>query len=1032
MSTFFEAFQMNDYSLSEQDLFNATLTSVTESGHCTFSCEELLDAEKEVLLEYASEIDVDYLMIKEECSILLGKPQISNFFVDFTAEFFPRAVKCGIYSSTVKEVLAIGRIGEYKISTLCTPKHRFEILEEEDVDFYLDELEIEVADDESIIKKDVNSRLSHISGIISGQISFGKMQEILLQFFCGYTLVIFKYGQKVQLRQMKTKLVSILHDSQLPIEVALGIQYKIEDTFLSAGITADTMKFGFSNFLSNEMGNLRINIPAIAEIYCENSYRICLYNTFQHHKKNIKLQLERSSNSDDCSLSSFENSLANIDCQLRDLGNRLNDVELRLELYFNIRNLNELESSITSMKTLISKFIIVKKPLNEIQNIYKQRRKLLKAFYSYTKDWSDISSLYFLSYFQKYKAFIQSTERTTKPFLDNNCGMFLKESWFDKVTKKPTRHYFEANSVISFKYLLESLFGSSKCSNPIILYYYLLYYNHFKAYIEPNNNMISKMSEYISKGMLLHEKQTNSSSTTICCDVLLGDAIQVLLSKSRNSFYIGFLKQLQILSSVNSIFRMELVKMLSNQKFQTVKGRNCYKLNENPEVYGNSVSWSEVVDFVERLKFNTVMDALCTTTLDEDYDNLRQENIQNQGITETDRIKADKFFRVFQRREQPACEEHFFDKNLVLDECKFKVTQDVFLSFLFITYATDLQDVNSRHEKAIKLFNSFGDFCKFVYASCYKYYLPFHVYLPNKLKKFFQNMISIKRYMNKSEEFGLTFCRLAYFSGRFDRRYGLEGLYLPIPQRMDLKSRLGLPPHCMLGEAESSKGRHLTMFRPLNPTNFLDNLFGKHVVDSDVEIEFLQDKELRAKQEEARYIASMEQKKFKNEYNTIDKNETTRKQIQTKKMKSKEVGDLFSESEWEPMHHNNVFSPELLPEEADNMFQRLFPEFGKIDDQKNLNTFVKPINDIESKKLVPFVKNQLYSDESFKENLEYLFPSKEDAYFIDLLISMQITEELIIESSVSELELTLRRFCRMSNLMAKCTAQTLKDHFSEK
>ena len=1026
---------MNDYSLNEQDLFNATLSSVTELGHCTFHCEELSEAEKEILLDCASEIDVDYLMIKEECSILLSKPQISNFFVDFTAEFFPRAVKCGIYSCTIKSVLAIGRVGEYKISTLCTPKHRMEIFEEDEMNDYLDDTEIETEEDESITRRDINSRLTQISRIHSGQMSFGRMEEIMLQFFCGYTIVIYKYGQKVQLRQMKTKLVSIILDAQLPIELALGIQYKVDDRFLSAGITADTMKFGFSNFLSNEMGNIRINLPAIAEIYCENSYRICLYNTLQHHKKHLKLQLERSSNTENCSLYSFEESLTEIDGQLRELGNKLDEAELRLELYFNVRNLNELETSITSMKTLIGKFHIVQKPLIDVQRIFKQRRKLLKAFYSYTREWSDITSIYFLTYFQKYKAFIQSTERTTKAFIENNCGMFLKESWFDKVTKKPTRHYFEANTVVTFKYILESVFGNSKTSNPIFLYYYIMYYNHFKAYIEPNNEMTRKMAEHVCKYMIGNEKQSSAASSTVSCDVLLGDAIQVLLSKSRNSFFVGFLKHLQVISTTNSVFRIELVTMLSKQKFQTVKGRNCYKLNENPDVYGSSVSWSEVVDFVERQKFNNVMDALCRTSLDENSGTLHGENVKNESFPETDRMKADKFFRVFQKKEQPACEDHFFDKKLILDECKFKVTQDVFLSFLFTTYAIDLQDVNSRLEKAVKLFNSFSDFSKFVYASCYKYYLPFNVYLPNKLKKFFQNLISVKRYMNKGDEFGLTFCRLAYFSGRFDRRYGMEGLFLPISQRMDLKSRLGLEPHCLLGEDKNLNSNHLTMFKPLNVTNFLDNLFGKHVVDSDVENEFECKDERnsmeRAKKESPRYFELMQRK-----INAQEKIDTNTMNIQKegklpvpKKRRNSQQADLFSDSEWEERQNDNVFSPSLLPEEAEDMFQRLFPEFGQKESKSQLNSFVKPLNEIESHLLVPLTRTMEYDDKSFRDNLEYLFPSKDDVEFINLLISMKITAKLIVESSMSELELALKRFCKMSSLIARCTAETLKSHF---
>ena len=1014
---------MEEYSLNENDLLRATLSSVTESGHCTFTCEELSSEDYNLLTHNASEIDVDYIMLKEECSTMLSKPQISEFFGDFRAEFFTHSVKAGIYSASVKEVLTFGRIGEYKIGTLYTTRSRAEIIDDEEIEAanivgnnqYSEDFE-----ECGMTRNDIESRLISISRLTNGQMPFERMREYLLQFFNGFTLVIFKYGQKIPLSVIKPKLIDIFQQASIPIEVALGIQYRLNEQFLSANITQDTMKFGFSNFLSNEMGNIRINVPAIAEIYCENAYRLCLYNTFQHFKKDIKLVLEKSPSVSSCSLSAFDASMKEIDTELRRIGTHITDSELRLELYFTIGNLKQLGESIAALKTLICKFAIVRKPMEDVTRIFRQRRKLLKALFSYAKDWTEINTFFFLTYFQKFKSFILSTERTTNVFLQNNCGMFLKENWFDVATKHPTRHFFEANTIVNIKGLLDSVFGDSKNASGVIVYYYILYYNKFLPYIEANREIVRKVAFTVGNAMLCNEKGNSAASATQHYNVTIGDIILVLLSKTKNVFYEGFLKQLQAVSTTNSLFRVELVQMLSRCKYQTCKNRNCYKLSEITDDSGSTVTWSEVTEFVTRQTYGQLVNSIQGNF--NDGGNISGiENFQNNSVSESDKMKADKFYRVYRKKEHGFWEAHFLKNTPKEDHWDFRVTQDVFLSFLFTTYAVDLKDVNSRLEKAINLFNSFNDFCRFIYASAFKFYVPYGKSTPKSLTKFFQNLISVKRYQSKTHEFGLTFCRLAYFSGRFDRRYEKEGLYLPLPVRMDLKSRIGLMPHRMLNETTTiSFSSNISSCLSMNNYNDpLDKIFGVNITDSEPEMEIFLENQRRY---EDNFVNPLQNDNNVssirgNGINDILYSETS----------------LFSEFDYPSL---NPSSKKLKKHPYQTKIRDLF----SFNDTMSIDKNDQMKNDIVSKELIEEldvlkdstenIQAEITSLNEFNERLLSIFRNSSDTEFIELIISKGITKELIRESTEDELQEVLKRFCKMSNIMAKCTAQTLKVEFN--
>ena len=90
---------------------------------------------------------------------------------------------------------------------------------------------------------------------------------------------IYRYGQKVPLADLKSKIVSMLSDCHFPIEITLGNQFKLDNSFLSAYFSQSFKSYAYSNFLSNELCNLHIVNNSVAQTYHSLCFRLSLYNT---------------------------------------------------------------------------------------------------------------------------------------------------------------------------------------------------------------------------------------------------------------------------------------------------------------------------------------------------------------------------------------------------------------------------------------------------------------------------------------------------------------------------------------------------------------------------------------------------------------------------------------------------------------------------------------------------------------------------------------------------------------------------------
>ena len=82
--------KMSSNPISEQQILTTVLTAVGEAYNCAFPCQDVTEADLEYMMSNRSDIDIDYLMMREECSKMMSSTIVLEFFIDGFPEFFPR------------------------------------------------------------------------------------------------------------------------------------------------------------------------------------------------------------------------------------------------------------------------------------------------------------------------------------------------------------------------------------------------------------------------------------------------------------------------------------------------------------------------------------------------------------------------------------------------------------------------------------------------------------------------------------------------------------------------------------------------------------------------------------------------------------------------------------------------------------------------------------------------------------------------------------------------------------------------------
>ena len=1059
-------------SVQLEDLYRGVLSADTEEEISKFQVETFTDDDMDALLQscyrrlpqrendervrLVSNVDVDYLMVMETCEILFSKPVMNNIFGDLACAFFKKPFKETIYSAKIKQVLTIGRIGEYKLSVISSSRYANSEATEEENMISLNEMdsdqinvsdsnedsdidsdnesnldstnvlptnsaigitnqtnEQEIEDDPlfpadsnstksgSMLYKSIKNILQHIHNSENPKPSFQELTMVLKQYFQNTVIVIWRYGQKVPYVDLKIKLVSLLQEAQIPIEIAFGVEYKLVDYFVAAKVTDSTRSFAFSNFMSNECCNLRIHNANIAKSYLKNSYRVCLYNTLQHSKKEISFLLKKDSDVKVATLAAFDPSIRNVCRSIRDLEDKIPDCKLRLEFYVQIHNIKELGETTREIPRLINEFVLCKKPNDQIIRHMNETKRCLRFLYRASKQWSAIECLPFLMFYSIFISYINSNIQLTRSFSETNYGMFLPEHWVDVARHTLTRYFFEETSVVEIWESFAAIFGNTNNGKIVGAYYYFHYYKQFQSYIGPEDIFINKIVEYLSDALSYLSCSEIPNKKHTAQQVFMEDVLRVLLKKHTQSYFLRELIQLIFENdTVNSTMVTKLVQRLITMGFKVYYDTVLYSLIDLPKngSLDQQIPWGNIKDFVNNNEYETIA-AL-----------FRSKDQRILIANETLIRYCDNLYQAY-LLEHIKCESHFYKHHFVNVQRKFSVVFGVFLNLLFMTYALRPNKKKSEFKKIIDQFKNFHDFSRFVYAAGFKY-AAITLNPPTTLKKFMENKGVGKLWGKKKGEYSLTFNRILYFSGLFDRKHGEAGIYLPLGDHLCLKSRKGKLPHKHIplkGYFHYNQNLYADQSKA-NPQSDRHKLSELHDTEDEIEDEKVNFNGQKLLQMDV----STESQCFKKKENSINQNSSISSKITNirhaidEQSGSKRQKLIASQNVNEKVHH---------------------PENISIDVSTNLHTESISNNSTPT----GIVNNEIETDFSeLKSVLSKIFPDTTQESLITRIIASRTTLKLLKESNVDDINEYLSIFGKLSKIISYSSACLIRDFFDNK
>lgn len=779
-------------SLSNSEIASIALCSIKELDEPVFTPRQVSPEEKARMIEISAELDVDFLLIQHNCAKMLQEEAISLFFADLPVHFFQLPVRKKVYSQSFKQTLVFAKAGEYQIATPLSC-----VFEQEDEN---DDLYSAVSD----VKNTRNWSTSAPYQVLCQKFSamrrsfrqggsFSDLKVILLEVFGDYQLVFFRYGQKIPLSEIATKICSIFHDAKIPIEIGFGKELSLPDHFLAAKFNADLRKFSYSVFLSNQVCNLRIDEPVKCQSFTEQSFHFAVYNTFHHREKLLDWVLKRETNHPEISLRAFRKSFYAINDKVKNLISELDSAKSRVEIYYSISSFAEYRKAKSSILEVIKELNLSAIPLANVKSILSQRRVTLKLLFELACTFGDSKQFVFFLYYSKFVDFFQFTLKMSKPFMESNIGMFLPEFLFRGETFELKNSVLELYTINGIHSLVEKIFGfSTQKEVCIVAHFFTLYVSKFLNVIsldEKNTQVaIRKISNFLQKK--IEAPETNPQREWSKSKVSLQVFIDVLKSKFKlNKFFMVFLKSLASFEASNLPFFQKIETLLCKDelKIGVLSTNTLYFVSKN------------VTSLAANFQFSTIQE-LCKKYTYESFLQVLNSNAESISFVEFQNINFishlfDEFIRMF----VPKFDQFYYSNDFTTFSSK--ITLEVFASFFFLNIPIDPSGMNETTAKAAEAFNCLSSFFRFIFVGCMRYYGGFGSF-PRQIRKYTGNTwVSshfLQKYMKEDSTFPMTPLKAFYFTGRFDRIGPKKGLYLPLAARIGLVPRLQDPPYPQL------------------------------------------------------------------------------------------------------------------------------------------------------------------------------------------------------------------------------------------
>lgn len=767
--------------ISEQNIFECALKATSEQIDCSYPVSIVSNDESQQLIRSSANVDLDFLLLFEKCSLLFSHEVMFDIFADLSCSLFSSSFKEHVYSKTMKDLLSFGTIGDYKVSFVLSRKGVAEEVADDD------QIDNETADvagieaDEMITVGDINYFLTEQYLTFKKFYSYSELVELLVQKFPSATICIFRYGQKVDYQSMKVRIINLISVAKIPVELALAKQYKLADSFLGIRYASALKNYAYSNFLSNEMCNILVNSHQIAQTFCPNCYRLAVYNTFQHSKKNIDLVLRKQSGTSSSILGYFANSVVHNVSLLGQLGEQVKNTELRVEIYFGATTVEHIRSATKALAILLNSFQLVQRSSLEVFRHFNSTRLFLSSLYAYCSSLPDSSSFLFIFYYHTFMAYLYSTCKVCPKFIESNFGLYLKNSHIDRETKKLTIEFYNEHTIQHVWGKLSDVFGTTKKSKLICANYLFLYFIEFRRQIESNPCDLKFAVEKIGSCIFENNSYNDPDNEYNTCT----DSIQTILKAfsqkvGRNKLLSGILSQILSLSYATSEFVRKLEEYLRSCNFKVNYNDTVYLIGGRNNVI-TELSFDNCVDFGMKYSYSEFMQL---------YRKPKSTRTRPENI---DVLYAQQLFEHFVQQIQNIGP-WFHEITFMNDDLSYDAHVEDFLSFIFMSLPSDLKlRTGTVMRKFVNIFSGFSQMFRFIYVALFRYYKSDHK-VSQRMSKFCERSLAFGKNTSKPEDSSYTFNRVVYFSGLFDRRGQINCIVPPFDGKLSLISRYGKSP----------------------------------------------------------------------------------------------------------------------------------------------------------------------------------------------------------------------------------------------
>lgn len=729
--------------LSVQQILDATQRATNELVDPSFECVQLEKEEIRSLILSQPAIDLDYLCLKQKCSTLFSHSLIQDFFADLPCELFSRGCIQKVYSKKDRKIFTVAKVGDYLLGFVVGSDSDSNQSDETLTAHAPAQFSLE--SESYLSSAGVNEFLASQSRLLPKMLSFQALSGLMTTSFGSATMAIFRYGQKVPFAILKPKIIEFLTDCQIPLELALAQEYLLADFFLCAKYSPKVRQYAYSNFLSNDMCNVLINDELVAQAYCPTCYRLSIYNTFQHFKKDVKILLERSGNISDCSLNNFGSSFNRCNNLLNELCDKIPLTKLRVEMYFSLNTLSELNIGLQSLKLIPNSFDFVKCKFDNIQMHYTVSIKLTEQLFFISKDFSDSRALYFIIFFSKLISYIFSTEKMSGAFVDNNLGLFFSELTVEHASFELLPVFFEQNSFPVIFATLVNVFGCSARSKQFVTYYMCTVFDKFLSVLGRDKSIIRFLVQKVGNMIaeLCSLKGEELSLPLVEQDIYT--VLQALLTRfKRKKFVVEAIQYILKSSSIYGEFLKQLSSYLQSVGFKLAFNSSLFILCENFS-QRERLTIESLHNLSQKYSFARFDKLLCKPLSELSAEERRDINIFEQ------------IFTLFKGEEEVRAKEYLeVTTEFVPLEKRLGVEKSVFARFVFLSVPTGKSITSeSVMVKLCTFFGSVDSLARYIYVSLVKYYLP-EMSTMKRIYKFTSDFFSIKRAKVNSDTIDYT------------------------------------------------------------------------------------------------------------------------------------------------------------------------------------------------------------------------------------------------------------------------------------